>query len=178
MFNPKLISKREKIIGAVAVTVVLSGLVYKLILANAINQYQALNKEIVKARLDLERANRLLSNQKQIEDAYSKVFAEKKSNKTENEIVFDVLSEIQAASKGANINLTDIKPQAAKKTGGFAVLSIDLKAEGSVKEITKFLYSLINSQNFIKIETFQISPKSSTNPTLELRLSLNKFNFD
>ena len=178
MFNPKLISKREKIIGVIAAIIVFSGFAYKLILANVVNQYQSLNKEIDKARLELQRANRLLSNQKQIEDTYNKLFAEKKSLKTDNEIVFDVLSEIQAASKSANINLTDIKPQAAKKIDGFAVLPIDLKAEGSIKELTKFLYSLINSQNFIKIETFQIAPKSSYNPTLELRLSINKFNFN
>ncbi len=175
-----VISSREKTISFITIAVIISVFFYNILAVPLADKYRVLNAKIGKQELELNKAYHLIENRDRIENEYKGLFSKAKEDegkKSKDEIIYGTLREMQNAIKYANLTLTDIKPELTKKIEGHEVVPLVMKAEGTINEIAKFLHYIGNSMNFVSIETFQISPKNTASPKLELKLTINRFIF-
>jgi len=161
---PKVLSKREKIIFYITVSIVVIGLAFNFIIAPILNKNDEINKELNLASAKLMKYMRLLSQKDLIQNKYKDFSAAfKVSDKKENRMV-EALSALEALAKGANMRIIDLRPQGASRgaLSGYKEALIDLKTEGSMENYLKFIYDLESSLSLLRIKKFQLNSKSNS----------------
>jgi len=70
--------------------------------------------------------------------------------------------------------VNDVKPKAVKEFDIYKRFNFDLALEGSIKNITKFIYELEKAPEAIKVDRLQISVKTGKSDVLLADLSIAK----
>lgn len=171
----RILSQREKnILFAAAALTILSLLLNFFIIPSARTNF-ILNKEIGIARIKLKKYLRLTSQKEKTQNAYKKLTDDLGFSSTEADPLISALSELQRIAQNADIKIIDIRPQStAKSSGLYKEATIDIRAEGQIKDYLKFIYSLENTFSLLRIKRFQLSAKPNNNQLLEGSFSISQ----
>ena len=81
------------------------------------------------------------------------------SKKSEEEMV-DLLKEVEAVANKSGVNLIYVKPGTAKEEKRVKKYYAILECEASMDQVATFFHDIEGSTKLLKIEKFQIQPKS------------------
>jgi Tfp pilus assembly protein PilO len=85
-----------------------------------------------------------------------------KSAKSEEESTAEIMTYIEDVSRKDSCLVVSIKPVGAKNLGSYKEILIDVNAEGSMDQFSKFLYDIENSADMIlEVKRFTLNSKSS-----------------
>lgn len=154
-----IFKKRERIIFYITIALIAFSLLFNFLLSPLLGKYATLNKEINTSRLKLEKYHSLLGQKKEIENKYAKLSLSSELIKDTTDPLVISLAALENLAKNADIKIIDIRPEATQKSKGQN--TIELRAEGSIENYTKFIYDIENSLLLLKIKRFQLAAKSN-----------------
>ncbi len=169
----KILTKREKTMLRVAAAAIACGVYAGLFLAPALKKNDALNAKMRLTATKLQRYTQLLSQKDAIRKEYGRFISDLKTAGKKEDTMVSTLSELEGYAGNASIRLTDVRPQPAKNEGAYKVILIDVRAEGSMENFLKFIYSLENSLSLLRVERLQLGSLPNSQ-ALQGNLSISK----
>jgi len=169
----KILNKREKLILYITIGVVLFGVIFNLCIFPVFGKYSSLNKEIEVARTKYRKYQLLLSQKDYIQNKYKKFASEVNLSGSGN-----VLSELEASAKAADIRIIDIRPQNPSESSKlYKEIIVDLRTEGTMEGYLKFIYLIENSLSLLRAKRIQLTAKSRGSP-LEGSFSISQVSLE
>ncbi|MDD5423054.1 MAG: hypothetical protein PHT32_06520, partial [Candidatus Omnitrophica bacterium] len=145
----KNLSKREKTIAAFAVSMILAAVIYSFLVDPILSRWRTADDDIKSGAVMLEKDMKMLAAYKDIEADYRKYSKYVKSAKSEDESVAEVLTHIETISRNDSCLIVNIKPVGARNVGSYREVLVDVTAEATMENFSKFLYDIENSPNMI-----------------------------
>ncbi len=171
---PQLNSREKKILYAV---ITLGALVigYHGIFVPMTAKFEQLDDEIFAMQMRLRKAKTLI-RQKNDAVEMSKKYAnlEKMDAGTDEEEIARLLNFIEQTARKDNVSLSDVKPQPVKSDKVTKVYPVDLNAEGELNALIEFIYELEHSEQLLKIEKVEMSPKEEKSAILRANLTVSR----
>jgi len=161
-------SGREKYLAIATISLVLAAAVYLFLIAPLYGGWNSMHNQI-RARVDiLEKDHKILANQKTLISEYSGLSKHAKSGGSEEEAVVDTLAYIENVLKNDSCSIVNIKPMGVTDAGSYKEILVEVTAEGSIEQLSKFLYDMENpGENLISIKRVTLSLKSTQTGTLK-----------
>jgi len=156
----KILTRREKIILYLTLTVVFFSLVFNLFIWPLVNKNINLSCQINITQTKLKKYLRLLAQKEYLQEKNNEFFAPLKSQDAQA-AGMSVLTELEDLAKAAGIRIVDIRPQSVSKKTGYKEVIIDLRAEGDMEGYLKFIYNVESSLLLLRVKKFQLTTKSN-----------------
>lgn len=144
--------------------------------------YQALKESsatreqlIAKAEKDLRQYKGVVRQEGVVSrklNAYRTMFVQKGSDEQE---MTRMLSEVEAAAQNINMKIINMEPERSKKADLFNYFSVNVQAQGSLKKIFEFLYSLESQAYRFRIDEFRLEKYSLRADELKCQLVVSRF---
>lgn len=170
------LSKREKFVLVITVTVIIFSLTYNFILKPYLRVVGVLEKDIAQHKVKLLKASHYLQKKTAIEKDFQDVLGNLKRQEgvSGEQQVARILVELENLGNLSGIRITDIKPKPMRSYDFYSEFIIEIKFEAELREAAKFIYEIQQSQEILKIEKLQLNIKSSDSPLLEGHLQVHK----
>ena len=171
----KNMSKRERYIALAAVSFIAAAIFYNFIIDPFARKWLELNNEMETKAAALKKDIGMLSAREALETKYSKFSKYVRSGKSEEETIAEALTYMENLSRGDSCLILNIKPIGTKDMGPYKELLIDMSAEGTVSQFTKFMYDIENAQSMIlKIRHFALTSKAGQEGVLKGTFLISK----
>lgn len=168
------LSGRERVIFYATVTVVILVLLDRVILTPIISRISYLNETIRVQEEGIEQSLLIVNQEKRIEDETNRyaTFLSQSQNEEKDTTVF--LQEVETIAKKSSIYLTDIKPSGKGVKGDATQYFLRLSFEAQMEQVFNFFYNVSNYEQLLKIEEYQIRPKSAGSSVIICSMSISK----
>lgn len=171
----KNITKREKTIFLITFVVILIMLCYNFLIEPLTKKITFANNEIGVSQIELNKIQRLLLEREEILSFYEQYAKDVKiKGASDEEAIANFLSNVESLARKSSVLINDVKPKPTKDFDNYKKFSFDLEIDGSIDNITKFIYELESSSEAIKVERLQISVKTGKDDILKADLTISK----
>jgi len=171
----KNITKREKGLAVITMSIVFVALAYNFIIEPLAKRWGSMGEEIRGKETLLKKHNRILRDREIIERLHSEYTAyfqsEELSPEEESAIA---LSSIEKLARKANARITNIKPLTAKSFGNYNKYTFRVSTESRIDELARFIYDLQSSEQLLKIERMVLRAKAREPNTIKASLNITK----
>ncbi len=158
---------REKRILWVTAAVLIAALCYLFLLDPFFREWRTLSSRIQLAQGKLQRTRLLLKRKSEIEAAYQALTGGSTDrSKAPESVVTQMLQEVEDLAQKSGLNILELRPLPGRKKGFFQEQGLELSAEGTAPQFARFIYSLFESPNPLKIEKLELRSKSGGDPSL------------
>ena len=168
------LSPRERLVfyGAVAFVglAVTDNLMYKPITA----KMEALDREITVRESEIRKNVRILLEKDRINSEMEKYGEFLKNMPTEEQGMTSLLKEIEGLSSRSSVYVTDVKPSGIKVSGASKKYQVTLNFEAEMLQVAEFIHVVEDSNKFLTVENFQISPKSKDSSIAKVNMVISK----
>lgn len=168
------ISKREKVILAITILVIILSAFYVFIFEPLYRQYVSLNQEISMKNVQLTENLRLLKEKNVVKEEFKKYSHLLKARGTDEEEMASVLTEIEKIGKSTGIYLNDVKPQKIRDMDFYRVMLVEIRFQADMQTLSKFIYELQNSPFLLKTSRLQISSERKNSSLLDGIIQISK----
>lgn len=170
------LNKREKLILLVTIAVILFSLLYNLALTPYFRKLTILDQEIAQLKNKLKKARRLAPQKTRIESDFSAWLQNFKSEEglSAEQQIARILIELEGLSNQSGVRLTDVQPRPVRNFEYYSEFIIEMRFEGPLNEIAKFIYDIQQSKQLLKIEKLAVNIKSSETTSLEGFIEIHK----
>ncbi len=168
------LSKRERIIFFLTVSVVSLVLLDRVILTPILDRVASLGETIQEKEEAIEQSLLIVNQEERIEgesDLYSSFLSKPQ---TEEKAITAFLQEVETLAKKSSIYLTDIKPSGKDVEGAVVYYFVKLTFEAQMEQVFNFFYNVTNFDQLIKIENYQIKPKTEGSSVIACTISISK----
>jgi hypothetical protein len=169
------LSKKDKVIFYVTVTLVSLTLLDRLIVSPVFSKIKSLNKQIQDKETSIKVNLRILAQKDRIlaESAkYGSFLGDSKNNADDQ--VTSVLRDIENLANKSSVYLVDMKPGSIKEFGASKKILINLNCEAQMEQLVDFMYNIENSDSLLSIEKYQLAPKSKDSSVAKCSLAVYK----
>lgn len=172
-------NKRERYLMAAAASICVIAVLYVFIIEPVAARWKNLNNQI-RSKIDmLKKDFKLAANQKTIESEYVKLSKRGSPARSKDQEVSDTLAFIENVSKNDSCFIINIKPVDMIDSGSHKEILIDVTAEASVGQLSKFLYDIENPrENLINVKRFNVMSKSGQTGILRGTFLISKVLLD
>jgi len=160
-------SKREKNIFMIAVIFIAAALSGNFIFEPCLKKWQSLNNEILVKKAGITKDIRLVKRGDSIIREYN-IYAKPAQNITM------ILNNVENQADSLGIKTSDIKPGQAIERSFYKEYNIELKIEGEMKDIVKFLSALIKTPTLAALKKFDFKLISQNPPVFKGTIVLSK----
>jgi hypothetical protein len=172
----RLLSKREKVVLWATILIVGSSILFSTALDPLFSKNADLNRQISSTKRKLQKYLWLLKQKDALDKGFSGSPHLINFFTTEQDNVIDALAVLEDLATESGIKILDLRPNFSNKTKTSSVVSsIELRSEGTIEGVLKFVYLLENSASALKIKKMQISSKSNSS-YLEARFTIAQIN--
>jgi len=171
------LSKREKIILYIAFGVAGFGIIFKVFIAPVLDRNDNLNKEISASRAKLNKYIQLLSRKNYYQAKFGKFTTGLKPASEKGTGSVAALSALEELAMASGVHIIDMRPQTARKQNLYQEIPIDIRIEGNIEGLARFIYSVEDPLSLFRIKKLQISARLNS-PALEGNFSLIRFSTD
>lgn len=169
------LNPREKKIAYVVVALLGLVIVYHGIFRPMTQKFSALDDEIFAMQMRLRKAKTLIRQKNDVLEASKKyVNLEKMDAGTDEEEIARLLNFIEQTARKNNASLSDVKPQPVKSDKVTKVYTVELNAEGELNSLMELVYELEHSEQLLKIEKVDMSPKEEKSAILRASLVVSR----
>lgn len=166
-----VVSKRERYVLIATAAVVGLLVLDWFILTPLLTRKSELDQAIVKARDELDNADRLFVNSRRATPTWNKmVNGALKKNASEAES--QVLHSVRDWAADAGMTLSSVKPDRTEKDKEFIRTNFRATGAGGMAQISRFLWNLQNSDIPVRITDLQIGSRKDGTDELTLQLGM------
>ena len=168
------LSKRERLVLYGAIFFISVALLDRLMLGPILSKVKSLNKEIQSQEALSKKSLHILAQKDRIikeVNRYASYVAHAQSQ--EEEIIF-LLKEIEKMANKSSVYVIDIKSTGLVEEGILKKYLVKLNCEAQMEQLTKFFYDVENSNKLLKIEKYDIRPKTEGSSVLRCTASISK----
>ncbi len=175
MILQKLTVREQKIFYVVIVLLVVVGS-YHGAWIPARAKFSAVDEEIFALQMRIRKARTYLQQRNEIMDEAKKYqnLEQMDAGKDEEEIA-RLLSLIERTARKTDVALSDVKPQQVKTDKISKRFIVELNAESGLQQLVDFIYQLQHSEQMLKIERVDSSPKEEQSAILMSSLPASIF---
>lgn len=171
----KNMSKRERYIALAAVSFVFAAVIYNFVIDRIVRQWQSLNDRMGLRTSALKKDIALLASRKTLEANYAKFSKYIRSGNSEEESAAETLAYLENLSRSDLCLILNIKPIGSRDLVSYKEMLIDLSCEGSIGQLTKFLYDIENTKDAIlKVRHFVLTSKAGQDGALKGSFLISK----
>lgn len=163
----KNLSKREKLLLIVTLSIGCVVGIYVMIIEPIGIRWKMLDEQTESKVAQIIKDKTLLSAYKEMEKEYAKYQDLIQGSKNEEEELAKALGEIEAISKTSSCRILNVKSLSSKSVADYKEISFEVTAEGSIVEISQFLYAIETSAKCLRVRHFTISAKSGAGANLK-----------
>lgn len=171
-------SKREKIILAVACAAICASIFYNFVFDPFIKKWLTIDTRIVAKQVKLQKDIKILSRQQYIKKEYQNYAPLTKGSRSDDQHMADILSEIEGLGRKTNVYITVLKPQAIKETGLCKKFTAAVELDTTVKDLAAFFYEVGNSAKILKIDSAEIIAKPGQKDSIKAYLLISSILFE
>jgi len=168
------LSKKEKILLTACIVIAGIAIVYGVIIEPIVIHWKTINSEINTKTTLLLKNTRLLDMNRVLEAEYAKYRGFLDVSQNEEEESRKALAEIETISKASKVYIVNVKPRSPKKLGNYKELMLEVVAEGSIEELSRFLYEIETSKARLRISHFTIASKSGSTGSIKAMFLIGK----
>jgi len=168
------LSKRERFILYCVFCFISLALLDRLILRPILSKVKSLNREIQSQEATIKKNLYILAKKDSIlKEADEYVLYVTHEQSQEEEVLF-LLKEIEKLANKASVYVIDIKSAGLEEDGMFRKYLVKLNCEAQMEQITRFFYDVESSNKLLKIEKYDIKPKTEGSSVLRCTTSISK----
>lgn len=167
-------SKRERLVFYIAISFILVMLLDRLIISPIYLNLKSLDKEIAERQATLKQDLRILAQKERIKAEAGKYSPFVNVPKSDEEVVTVLLKEIEGVAAKSAIYLVDMKPGGVKTEGSNKKYMVNVSCEGKMEQIADFMYNIESSSKLLRIERYQIAPKSKESTAAACSMTISQ----
>ena len=141
-------------------------LIYNFVVTPITLKLESMDNTIQMQEVKLKKNLEIAGKKGAIDSEYTKHSGRLRQEKTDEEELTSLLSNIELVAQGIPISIEDMKPRPIKEIDFYKRLAIDIEVEAKMSEITEFIYNLQNEPYLLKIERLRIKTGSRRHKTL------------
>ena len=168
------LSRREKAVFYAAAAVITLLLLEKLIISPISSNLRSLDEEISRQESQNKSDTRIVARKSRIHSDAETYGAFVSAPPSEEEATTMLLKEIEGLADASKVNLIDVKPAGVKTEEVAKKYMVTLTCEGKMEQITNFLYAIESSNKLLKVERYQISPKSKETTAAQVSMTVSQ----
>lgn len=168
-------SHREKMIGILCLAVLGLYAAYGLGYKELKNRMFAQEEDIVQSEKELRDYRQVLRSEQAVTqklEQYKELFTQRSSDEGE---MTRILSEVDAAAQKKTVKIINMEPERIKSQDFYNYFSVNVQAQGSLKNICEFLYLLETKPYFFRIDEMRIEKYSIQAENLKIQLLVSRF---
>lgn len=168
------LEKRERVILYITLTVLVLVLLDRVVLSQIFSRIHRLDRKISDQEERIRNSLIITTQEDRIlkEWAFYKPYLS--VTDTEEKEITTFLKEVENYAKDSSVYLVDIKPAGKKEQGMTRQYFLKLQFEGLMEQVFNFFYVIENSKELLKIDTYQIQPKSEKSSIVTCSMSVSK----
>jgi len=153
------LSKKEKRLFYITVTIVACVFLDRIIFRPVMNKLESLNGKINLEEKKLEKSMLILKEETVIRSEYNKIAQNIKQEQSDEETIAVLLSSLEKMANSVSVFVSDMKPNPVEKADFYKKYSIKIEAEAKVSNLADFIYQLENSPKLFRISDFRLTPQ-------------------
>jgi len=168
------LSKRERTIFYITVGIVSLVLLDRMVLSPILEKVSSLGETIREKEEEIEQSLLIVNQEKRIEgegDLYASFLSKPQK---EEKAITAFLKEVETLAKKSSIYLTEIKPSGKNVEGDVVDYFVKLNFEAQMEQVFNFFYNVTNFDQLIKIEDYQIRPKTEGSSVIACSILISK----
>lgn len=168
------LSNREKMVLYGAACVVSLMFLDRFIISAISSRFQAVYEQIEEKKAGIKRSLRIIAQKDKILSVSAQYASLLHNAGSKEETVTSILKEIESLANTSSVYLVDIKPAGSKNVGAAREYLVSLNCEAQMEQLVEFMYNIENSNKFLLIEKYQISPKSKESSVARCSMTISK----
>lgn len=153
------LSKKEKRLFYITVTIVVCVFFANLVFNPVMNKLESFNGKISLEEKKLEKSMYILSQEAAISSEYKKFAQSIKQEQSDEEAIASLLSGIEKMAGSVSVFILDMKPNPVEKSEFYKKYSVKIEAEAKISNLTDFIYQLENSPKLLRVSDFRLTPQ-------------------
>jgi hypothetical protein len=162
---------REKMIALVASSVIGLALLDQVLLSPLFLRLSEANTRITEDEAELARARNLFTTRTRAERRWRELAgATLKTDASAAES--QLLNKVRDWAQGANLKLASLKPERAEKEAGFDKITIRAAGDGSLAQVSRFLYTLQTADIPVRVSDLTLTSRKPGTDELTLQVGI------
>lgn len=153
------LSKKERRLFYITVTVVAIVFLGKVVFKPVMNKLESFNGKISLEEKKLEKSMHILAQESSISSEYKKFAQGIKQEQSDEETIASLLSSIEKMANSVSVFILDMKPNPVEKSEFYKKYSVKIEAEAKISNLTDFIYQLENSPRLLRVSDFRLTPQ-------------------
>lgn len=167
-------SKRERLIFYVTLGVISLTMLDRLIVHPVLWKMRSLDEAIQQERNQIKRDLHILAQKDRIVKESTRFAKYSTQDLTTEEVTTLFLKEIGNLANKTSVYLVDVKPSGVREEDVYRRYYVNLSCEAPMEQIIDFIYNVENSNNLLKIEKYNITPKSEGSSVARCSMTVTK----
>ena len=168
------LSKRERLIFYVTVAIVGLGAMDKFVLSPILHKISHLTEVIAQQEEEIKQSLIIMSEENRIEGETKTYQAYLSPVLTEEKTITEFLKEVEGIAKQSSVYLIDMKPTIKNEDAASTKYFVKLNFEAQMEQVMNFFYNVSIFNQLIKIEDFQLRPKTEGSSIISCDMSISK----
>ena len=168
------LSKRERTIFYATVFVISLVLLDRLVLSPILSKINELDTTIRSEEEAIKQSLLIVTQEDRIATESKQYVSYLSEPQGEEKELTAFLKEVENIAKKSSVYLVDIKPAGSNVDGIATRYFVKLNFEAQMEQVLHFFYSITNHEQLLKIEAYEISPKSEGGSVVTCSTSISK----
>ena len=166
-----MLSKRERIIGIVAVAAVGLLVLSKFLIGPIADKLQQLDMQKQQLQVELNEAQNLFQRRRLLEKEWKTMLADGLRNEVEAES--RIARAIDGWSREARLTLSSIKPDRVARDKGLTEITFVVAGTGTLDAVAQFLWKIETAPLPIKVKDMQVGSSNESGQSMSLQLRVS-----
>lgn len=168
------LSKRERVIFYATVFVIGVVILDRTLISPILKKIDDLSEAIATQEEVIEQSLLIVTQEKRIEGETSRYATYLSKPQAEKKEITAFLKEVENIAKRSSAYVVDIKPAGKSVEGPATKYFVKLNFEAQMDQVMNFFYNISNLAQLIKIEGYQIRPKTEGSSIITCNISISK----
>ncbi|MFC1632047.1 hypothetical protein ACFL1I_01745 [Candidatus Omnitrophota bacterium] len=168
------LSQRERRLIQLTLAVISLTVVYSFIVRPLAANWQELNRQILEQEIELKSNIRYISQKEQVRDIYRQLAGVIQKGGVDEEEVTALLRFVEKTAKDSTLHISNIRPKPIKDLVFCKKYILEMNCQATMEGYIKFIYTLQQSEQLIRVENLRITAAKSSSPQLKARLIISK----
>jgi len=168
------LSKREKSLFYLVLTVIPASLIYNFLLQPLGTSWSQLNRQILEKEIHLKRNIRYLQQKDKVKSSYARYAGYIKRKGLDEEEMTFLLNEVERQARASDVHIVNIKPKPIKDLGYYKKYILEINCEAKMENYIAFIYNLQKTTQSIRVEKLKLTSQGKANPLLKTQILITK----
>jgi len=169
----KLSRREQKIFIVCAVFVGVYGINNVVLKPFKINT-NILGQQIKKGENRLKKNLKVVWKYKTVTEEYQEYVKDFKQKMRDEEQMSAIISQLESMTQKNQLQFSEMKPQKISRVDFYKVFPVSLKLDGSLEQVSQFLYALQSAPYYFQVDKLRLEKKSRQQSILKATLVLSK----